>query len=69
MNPKRIQSQITRSSSNVVAKYTPSSLAANTWSTLTEIALAGWASTARLAVLLLVKQGTAGVVIFLILRR
>jgi hypothetical protein len=38
------------------------------WATFREIALAGWASTARLALLLLIKQGSVGMLILLIVR-
>ena len=38
-------------------------------STFQKIVLAGWGATARLAMLLLIKQGAADVLILLILRR
>src|SRR5690242_15048904 len=69
MHRRHSSKQSTRGSSNVIARHKRDPLAANVWTTLREIALAGWASTARLALLLLVKQGTAGIVILLIMRR
>jgi hypothetical protein len=69
MNGRHINQQSTRAASNVRPRDQRVPQAANRWTTLREIALAGWASTTRLAVLLLVKQGSAGVVIFLIMRR
>jgi len=38
------------------------------WTAFREIALAGWASTVRLAVLLLIKQGYVGILILLMMR-
>jgi hypothetical protein len=69
MNGRHINKQSTRAASNVRPREQRVLLAANRWNTLREIALAGWASTTRLAVLLLVKQGPAGVLIFLIMRK
>jgi hypothetical protein len=40
----------------------------NAWSTLQKIALTGWGSTARLALLLMIKQSPVAVLILLILR-
>ena len=68
MNRKHIRQQSTLQSSNVQTEYQQPATR-NAWSGLNDVAVAGWASTIRLATLLLVKQGIAGVVVFLVVRR
>jgi hypothetical protein len=46
-----------------------SKVASRMWTVFQEVALAGWASTVRLAMLVLVKQGMIDVLILLVTRR
>ena len=69
MDRRRLSQRSTRLVSNKTPIDRNGPRASSMWTAFREIALAGWASTARLAVLLLIKQGYVGIIMILLIRR